>query len=92
MAALAHKVEWIDGGREPQCEPDPRWPNGMVIDISIPDWPSCRIELPYPSPRCGTLMIDCEVCRVRISLTTAGRADDPREITIPCRLASDAKQ
>lgn len=27
-------AEWIDREREPQCQPNPRFPNGMDVDVS----------------------------------------------------------
>lgn len=78
------KIEWIDRGREPQCPPDPAYPNGKDIDMCEGDFPTCRVELPYPARRCGVYIIECEKCGVRVGVTTAGRPDDPRSVEIAC--------
>lgn len=78
------KVEWLDGGREPQHPPNPEYPDGIHVDISRNAWPVCRTNLPYPAKRCGVYVISCSVCGYRTAVTTAGRVDDPRSITIAC--------
>jgi hypothetical protein len=79
-------VEWVDGNREPVCAPDPAYPNGIDVDFTAGRAPACRVSLPYPAQRCGFYMLKCRVCALTMILTTAGRADDPRSVTIPCRL------
>jgi len=79
---MTHKVEWIDGGREPRCEPNPNFPEGR--DIRIGADTSCIVALPYPAKRCGVYIITCEACGVKTGVTTAGRPDDPRSVEIPC--------
>jgi uncharacterized protein len=32
MTAGSFKIEWIDRGREPQCPPNPAYPNGVDLD------------------------------------------------------------
>lgn len=78
-------VSWIDGKREPKCKPDPNFPNGKDLDIFLgPDESACVASLPYPAPRCGYLHVLCKVCGFSVLITTAGRPDDPRSITLPC--------
>ena len=79
-----HKVEWIDSGREPQCPPNPKFPNGIHIDVSMGQPVACKVELPYPAKRCGRYVITCEACSLRMHVTTAGRPDDPRSIKLRC--------
>jgi len=79
---MALDVKWIDGGREPQCAPDPRYPEG--IDLCT-EGVHCTTALPYPARRCGWYRIDCDQCGAVVLATTAGRPDDPRSIQIPCR-------
>lgn len=82
-----HTIEWIDRMREPQCETDPLYPHGRDLDVRNPkamSEPWCLIDLPYPAKRCGVYVIECETCKFRIGVTTAGRPDDPRSIKIPC--------
>jgi hypothetical protein len=83
-------VEWIDRGREPQCEPNPAYPNGQDVTFTSGiGWPqsgnTCRTDVPYPAVRCGVYVIECATCGLRVAVTTAGRPDDPRSVTIPCR-------
>lgn len=77
------KIEWIDGGREPKCRPDPAYPEGKDLDSG--ERPSCKADLPYPAKRCGVFVIECEACGTRIAITTAGRPDDPKSVYIPCK-------
>lgn len=80
-------VEWIDAGREPQCAPDPRFPNGVDIDVSKPGELTCQTALPYPALRCGQFLVSCSKCGFNALVTTAGRPDDPRSIKIPCKVS-----
>lgn len=77
------KIEWIDRGREPQCAPDPAFPLGKDLDTTH-GAPSCFTELPYPAPRCGLYIVECETCGLRVGITTAGRFDDPRSVKLAC--------
>jgi hypothetical protein len=76
-------IDWVDLHREPQEPPNPHYLNGIDLDCSTGK-PFCQIALPYPAKRCGFYEITCE-CGVRIAVTTAGRADDPRSVKIACR-------
>jgi hypothetical protein len=78
------KVTWLDSGREPKCAPDPAYPAGKDLDCSLGKR-SCVAELPYPAKRCGQYLVECEKCGCRIICTTAGRADDPRSLRMPCK-------
>lgn len=78
------KIVWIDGGREPQNPPDPRYPDGVDINAAQPGEPQCRLDLPYPAKRCGHYRVECEKCGLTVLITTAGRADDPRSATLAC--------
>jgi hypothetical protein len=79
-------IEWFDTGKEPQCAPNPQFPDGMDIDLRMhKDEPSCEIELPYPAKRCGMFLINCNSCRRNAVITTAGRPDDPRRVILPCK-------
>lgn len=95
------QVEWVDGGREPRMPPDPRYPDGIDLDETThqridvksgavisadADRKSCFTFLrPYPAPRCGSFVIECDVCGLRAIVTTAGRRDDPRSVRLPCK-------
>lgn len=77
-------VTWIDGHRDPQNRPDPRYPDGIDIDGSQ-GATSCSTPLPYPAKRCGHYLVQCFDCGQRVVVTTAGRKDDPRSLKIACR-------
>jgi C4-type Zn-finger protein len=85
MTMGAFEIKWIDRRREPQCAADPTYPDGRDVDCRVNDSPSCVIELPYPAERCGIYVAECRLCGYRIGVTTAGRADDPRKVTLTCR-------
>lgn len=80
------KIVFLDSGREPQCAPDPAFPNGRELDISKGAAKTCVATLPYPAPRCGVMMVKCERCGYSAAVTVAGRPDDPRNVTLPCKL------
>jgi hypothetical protein len=76
---------FLDSGREPQCAPNPNFPDGMIIDFGKGEpGKRCVLEVPYPAPRCGSYIMTCKVCGVRVAMTVAGRRDDPRTVVLPC--------
>ena len=80
-------IKFVPSGRgKARCAPDPHYPKGKHIDISESRL-SCSVELPYPAPECGHLLIRCELCSMYIAVTAAGRPDDPTSIVFPCKLA-----
>jgi hypothetical protein len=83
------KIIWIDAKREPQCPPDPSYPEGLDIDGTGGRSPSCLIQLPYPARRCGQYVVECKLCGYVIAITTAGRLDDPRSVRMPCNALAD---
>lgn len=78
------QIEWRDHGREPQCQPNPNYPEGIDIDLSNGFPPACESPLAYPAPRCGAYVIRCRTCGLKMTLTTAGRPDDPRSLKVTC--------
>lgn len=82
---MAHKVTWHDAGREPQCAPNPAYPQGIAVDVSMGVARTCEIPLPYPARRCGHFRIECLTCGLRIAISTAGRPDDPRSVRMACK-------
>ena len=84
--AQSMKVDWIDRGREPQCPPNPLYPDGIDVDCSAGAVITCTAQLSYPAPRCGYWAIKCDTCGQAIVVTTAGRRDDPRTVKIACEL------
>jgi hypothetical protein len=83
-AVMTLYTKWHDHGCEPQCRPDPAFPQGKDIDISA-GAKSCMTNLPCPAPRCGHYIVVCTECDRRIAVTTAGRPDDPRSVRVPCK-------
>jgi hypothetical protein len=79
------KLRWLDSGHEPRCPPNPDYPDGVDIDASFDARHTCETPLPYPAQRCGTYLVECAICGVRVACTTAGRPDDPRSIKIACK-------
>lgn len=77
-------VDWIDIGRLPRSLPDPDYPNGIDLDISKGRTPACRVALPYPAHRLGYYVVVCHKCGYQVTVTTAGRPDDPRSVTLAC--------
>ena len=77
---------WIDKGREPQCAPNPDFPDGKPVDVTFGERPACRSTLPCPAPRCGIYVVTCKRCGQNCAITTAGRPDDPNSIMLPCRI------
>ena len=78
------QVEWIDRGREPQCPPNPDYPDGIDVDGTKAGEKSCYTALPYPAKRCGYYKVSCPTCGLVVAVTTAGRPDDPRSVKVPC--------
>lgn len=78
-------IKWNDAGREPQCAPNPLYPDGIDADCSGGAGATCTTALPYPAKRCGHFLVECKMCGVRVAITTAGRPDDPRSVKIACR-------
>lgn len=58
----AMKVTFLDHSREPRCPPNPRYPDGIDVDISGGCSITCTVSLPYPAPRCGVMVVECEKC------------------------------
>lgn len=79
------KVKWVDGKREPQCASNPAYPDGVDVDATTLGQDGCVTALPYPAKRCGHFVVECKKCGSRGVVTTAGRADDPRSVKVPCR-------
>lgn len=77
-------IQWIDDGREPKVAPNPDYPDGVDLDISKADEPSCFIKLAYPARRVGRYFIKCKTCGWTGIISTAGRPDDPRSVKVAC--------
>lgn len=77
-------VEFVSADRKAQCPPDPDFPNGIDIDAGFKQM--CAADLPYPAECCGYYRVQCHKCGMTIAYTAAGRVDDPRRVTLPCRV------
>jgi hypothetical protein len=85
-AAERFDIHWIRRAPGPATQPpDPKYPFGMDHDITLGLRPACRIALPCPAAGIGIWAITCKRCGFVTACTTAGRADDPVSITIPCK-------
>ena len=81
------KAKWIDRHLEPKQKPDPAYPLGIDVDMTVAgerSARSCTTALPYPAKRIGYYVIECSRCGIRVVVTTAGRPDDPRSVKVPC--------
>jgi hypothetical protein len=85
VPARQFAVRWIDSGREPQAKPDPDYPEGRDVSGVRAGEIGCRLALPYPAKRVGNYSIVCKLCGFALLLSTAGRPDDPRSVTMPCK-------
>jgi hypothetical protein len=80
-------IDWVDQHREASYPADPTYLNGSAIDVALDAPRACRVELPCPAARCGLWVVTCRACGYAIALATAGRADDPRSVRVPCRVS-----
>lgn len=79
-------VRFIDGGRKATEKPNPKYPDGMDVNLAPHALAKiCARNVPYPAPRCGFYEIKCRVCAFAGIISVAGRADDPRSVAIPCK-------
>jgi hypothetical protein len=81
-------VEWVDRGVAPHCPPDPLFPEGVDLDCTRGAARTCHTALPYPAKRCGYFLVNCTECGLSCLLTTAGRLDDPRSVSVACKVKS----
>ena len=82
MSTNQFKINWI----QPKSPSDPRYPNGMDVDMASGAKQACLIKLPYPTkPLIGLYHIECTTCGLVIAVTTAGRPDDPKSVIVACR-------
>jgi len=88
MSEGRFEIRWVRRGGPPQQPPDPRYPDGVDVDISLGAARSCSTPLPYPVDRneVGTWLVECQVCGLRVGITAASRPDDPRSVKIACKL------
>jgi hypothetical protein len=81
---MPHTITFHPSGRgKARCEPNPEFPNGIVIPRTGADW-HCLVKLPYPAPECGHHRVECSECGMTMAITAAGRPDDPISVQVPC--------
>ncbi len=82
-------IIWVDALRAAECAADPRYPDGIDLDLSRGAEKACTVALPHPAKRCGCYKIHCIKCGMVVAITTSGRADDPRSIKFACKPLDD---
>lgn len=82
---MGHEIKWFDQGRDPKVAPNPAYPDGKDIDISVGAKTTCTVTLDHPTKRCGFYAITCNGCGLSVAVTTAGRPDDPRSVRMACK-------
>lgn len=71
----------------PQCPANPAYPDGIDVGADrTKAGPSCKADLPYPAPERLVWMVRCKRCGFSAAVTAAGRPDDPRSVTMNCKL------
>lgn len=84
-------IQFIKSGRgKAQCPSDPDFPNGKLIDLAL-EKPGCIAKLPWPAQECGSWIVLCRKCHLRIMITATGRKDDPHLIILPCKTREKRK-
>lgn len=79
------EVKFIDEGRKSTSPSNPKYPNGVDVSAAMPDQKSCCFNVQYPAPGVGKYSIVCTDCKMTALVSVAGRADDPRTVTLPCK-------
>jgi hypothetical protein len=83
---MSIEVYFLDSGREPQCKADPRYPDGVHLNLAVGAEQKCTRNVPWPAPRCGTYVIECKKCGFKGAIKVGGSPDDPRIVTMPCKI------
>lgn len=78
-------IRWAKRGDKARSPANPAYPAGMTVDLTGGRQPQCAVPLPYPAKEVGTWLVRCETCGFAAAVTAAGRADDPREVRLPCK-------
>jgi len=82
---MNHRIQWVDSKAEAEGRPNLKYPLGIDLDMSKGQKEMCLVMLPYPAKRIGYYIIECPKCDLRVSISTAGRADDPRSVKLACK-------
>jgi hypothetical protein len=62
----------------------PGFENGTDLDLARDAASWCTASCPPWPGKLGMLHLRCQHCDVTVDLTTAGRADDPKLVRLPC--------
>ena len=81
----AIRVTWLDEDHRPEHPANPAYPDGIDVDCSASAKATCTQPLPYPATGRGQYLLVCERCGLRVIVTAAGRADDPRSVKMACK-------
>lgn len=80
------EVKWLSKGGKAQHPPNPDYPDGIDVDGTKGSYPACKGAVPYPAEGIGVWLCVCRRCDLKMAVTAAGRPDDPRSVTMPCKL------
>jgi len=78
-------VSWWQAQGEAKLTPDPRFPEGRDVDVSLDAPLRCTVRFDHPAPGFGAWIVECLVCGARVACSAAGLADDPRSVKIACQ-------
>ncbi len=81
-------IEFNQTGGKAKHKPNPNYPKGIDVDVSQGAKSTCTTPVGYPAKCIGFWSIECRVCRQKAAVTAAGRADDPRSVKLPCKIAT----
>ena len=84
MPGSKHRMAWFDTGQMPTVKPNPKYPDGIDLDLSKNSAVTCVVNLPYPARRIGHYVVECD-CGQSVLISTAGRRDDPRSVKLACK-------
>ena len=79
-------ITWTSYGYESTEPSNPDYPHGISVDGTNGKPVYCVITLPYPAKEPGFHGCVCKLCGFSIAITAVGRADDPKQVKVPCKL------
>jgi hypothetical protein len=78
------QIDFVSHHRKAKNPPNPKYPEGVNLDLTKGAKVACFADLPYPAECCGILVVRCKKCGANAVITTAGRRDDPRSVKLGC--------
>jgi hypothetical protein len=79
------RIRWVDGNARSADPPDPAYPFGADVDVSLGAVRSCSTPLPYAAGGIGHYEVHCPTCGLTVLCSTAGGVDDPRSLRMACK-------